>query len=209
MTRDAAYSHRLDQALAFVADAFRHTRRKGSGAPYLTHLLAVTALVGEHGGDEDQMVAALLHDYLEDIEGGSAEEIERLFGARVTGFVLALSDTTSRPKPAWRERKWRYVQELARETADLKLISSADKLHNARSVVNDQRRTGDAVFGRFNASRAQTLWYYRAVVAALGHGFDHAILDELRETVASMHELAAERLDDLTWPYPEPPANDV
>ena len=209
MTSHAAYSRRLDEALAFVAEAFRHTRRKGSGAPYLTHLLAVTAIVGEHGGDEDQMVAALLHDYLEDIEGGSAEELEHLFGPRVSKFVLALSDTTSRPKPVWRERKWRYVHELAREAADLKLISSADKLHNARSIVTDQRRTGDAIFSRFNASRAQTLWYYRAVVAALGHDFDHAILEELRETVASMHELAEEPLDELSWPYPEPPANDV
>jgi len=209
MSSDAVYSERMDDALGFTADAFRRVRRKGSGAPYLTHLLAVAAIVGEHGGDEDQMVAALLHDYLEDIEGSSAEELEARFGERVARFVLALSDTVVRPKPEWRERKWRYVAQLAVETHDLKLISCADKLHNARCMVRDLQLTGDEAFAVFNASRAQTLWYYRAVVAALSHDFTHPIVDELAATVARMHELAGAALGELLWPYVEPPANDV
>jgi (p)ppGpp synthase/HD superfamily hydrolase len=209
MTSDAAYTPRLDAALALAADAFRHIRRKGSGAPYLTHLLSVAASVGEHGGDEDQIIAGLLHDYLEDIEGASVEALEAEFGPRVARFVLALSDATSRPKPEWRERKWRYVQALALEPAELKLISAADKLHNASTIVRDHAQVGDAIFNRFSASREQTLWYYRAVIAALSHQFTHPILGELGTMVARMHELSGATLGELRWPCPEPPANDV
>jgi len=209
MSSDAAYSPRLDAALMLAANAFRHVRRKDSGAPYLTHLLSVAASVGEHGGDEDQIIAALLHDYLEDIEGSSVTEIEAEFGERVARLVLALSDTTSRPKPEWRERKRRYVQILATEPSEMKLICAADKLHNASTIVRDYGLLGERIFERFNPSRAQTLWYYRAVLAAISHGFDHAIVSELSAQVSSLHRLTGEPLGEIRWPYVEPPANDV
>jgi (p)ppGpp synthase/HD superfamily hydrolase len=190
--RPPCYSERLDHALAFVARAFRHRTRKGTQIPYLSHLLAVMVTVAEHGGDEDQMLAALLHDYLEDIEGADARELEALFGERVTSFVLALSDSVGHPKPPWEERKQRYVRKLADEPSELKLISAADKLHNARSLVRDHALVGEALWQRFTATRAQTLWYYRAMLEALGTGWQHALLDELAQTVAELERAAGE-----------------
>jgi len=189
------YSARVGEALAFAADAFAHVVRKGSGVPYITHLLQVMVHVAEHGGDEDQMIAAVLHDYLEDIEGGSADELERRFGPRVRDFVERLSDTTTRPKPPWKERKLRYITTLREEPDELKLISVADKLHNATSILRDYGRLGDEVFARFTAPRHETLWYYREVVAALGHGFSHPLLDQLRDVVKRIHH-------DVGVPYP-------
>ncbi len=186
---EAQYSERVDEALVLVASAFRTHRRKGSGVPYLSHLLAVSALVSEHGGSEDQMIAALLHDYLEDVEGSSAEEIERRFGARVRSWVEALSDTTVRPKPPWEERKQRYIAALRAESTELRLISAADKLHNATALVRDYRVIGEALWDRFTASRAQTLWYYREVLSALGTGWSHPLLEELREMVEELEAL--------------------
>ena len=184
------YSERVDDALAFVAHAFRMKLRKGTGTPYLAHLLAVSALVAEHGGDEDQIVAALLHDTLEDIDGVTADDIERRFGARVAAFVVALSDTTTRPKPPWEERKRRYLAHLRSEPAELKLISAADKLHNARSLVRDYLQVGDALWDRFTASKEQTLWYYEAVLGALVDGWEHPILGELELTVRELLDIA-------------------
>lgn len=183
----SCYSPRLDDALALATDAFRHVVRKGSGVPYLTHLLQVMVTVGEHGGDEDQMIAAVLHDYLEDIEGATRDGLEARFGARVGGFVEALSDTVVRPKPPWKERKLAYIEVLRGKSADLKLVSAADKHHNASSILRDHGRVGDAVFERFTASKEQTLWYYRAVTAALGDGWSHPLHDELCEVVGRIH----------------------
>ena len=184
----AAYSERVDAALALVAGAFRHETRKGTTIPYLTHLLAVAALVGEHGGDEDQLVAALLHDYLEDIDGASAEAVEEAFGARVARLVVDLSDTVTQPKPPWEGRKIAYLLRLEGKPPELKLISAADKLHNATSILRDHLQEGDAVFDRFTPTREQTLWYYRSVITALGHGWSHPLLDELTAVVRTLHE---------------------
>jgi GTP pyrophosphokinase len=184
------YSERLDQALGFVATAFRHQIRKGSGVPYLSHLLAVAALVSEHGGDEDQTIAALCHDYLEDIEGATSEVLERKFGPRVARFVEALSDSNTHPKPPWAERKQAYLARLATEPPELKLISAADKLHNAMSIVRDHRAIGDAVWDRFTATREQTLWYYEQVLTALGTGWTHPLLDDLERAVAELQAVA-------------------
>ncbi len=184
------YSRRLDDALGYAANAFRSHVRKGSGVPYLTHLLQVMATVGEHGGDEDQMIAAVLHDYLEDVEGARADDLEDRFGPRVRRLVEALSDATNHPKPPWEERKRGYLARLATEPAEVKLISAADKLHNARSLVRDLGQHGDALWDRFTASKEQSLWYYGAVIDALAQGWTHALLDELRSVVETLQEAA-------------------
>ncbi len=185
-----AYSTKVDDASVFVAEQFRDKFRKQTTIPYLTHLWAVAALVGEHGGDEDQIVAALLHDVLEDCPNVKAADLRARFGDRVTGFVLALSDAVEHPKPPWRERKENYLAHLASESADLKLISAADKLHNCRSILRDHRAIGDTIFSRFNAPKHDTLWYFRSLVDALGTGWDHIILVELREAVHDLHSVS-------------------
>jgi GTP pyrophosphokinase len=189
MMADPCYSERLDAAIALATDAFRYKVRKGSGIPYITHLVQVMVYVAEHGGDEDQMIAAVLHDYLEDIEHATGEDVEERFGPRVRRLVEALSDATTQPKPPWKERKVTYLADLRGEPAEVKLISAADKLHNARSIRRDFSQLGLAVFDRFTASREQTLWYYRSVVESLGHEWEHPLLDELaREVTALLDE---------------------
>lgn len=191
------YGERVADALAFAAEAFAARSRKGTTIPYLTHLLQVMVTVGENGGDEEQMIAAVLHDYLEDIRDATRDELEARYGARVATYVEKLNNSTTHPKPPWEARKRAYIAMLREEAPDLKLISVADKLHNATSIVRDFERHGESVFARFSASRDQTLWYYRAVVDALATGFDHPVVDELRATVARMHALAS-------VPYPGP-----
>lgn len=183
------YSQRVDEALAMVAVAFRDRARKGSGVPYLAHLLGVAALVAEHGGNENQVIAALLHDYLEDIEGTDAKELHERFGQQVAEWVVALSDTMVRPKPPWQERKESYLAKLRMESGELKLVSAADKLHNAQSLLRDHREVGEALWVRFTATREQTLWYYRAVTEALAEKWSHPILGELRRAVDELETL--------------------
>lgn len=195
-----AYTARFDRAVALALEAFRHSTRKGGEVPYVTHLFAVTALVGEHGGDEDQLIAAMLHDYLEDIEGASYAAIEADFGERVARMVAALSDTDVRPKPPWHARKVGYLQHLGAMDPAIKLISAADKFHNTRATRLDVVRGGLFAFDRFNADilaafnskAAGTLWYHRAVCEALGEGWEHPMLDLLRDEVRGLFVAAGE-----------------
>lgn len=186
------YDHRMADALALAASAFAHIDRKGSGIPYLSHLLAVTTLVMEAGGSTDQCIAAVLHDYLEDIEGSSIDGLEQRFGPDVARIVVALSDATQDDldehgrKPEWKDRKLRYLAHLRDAPHDVKVVSAADKLHNASSIVRDHARIGDVIYERFTASKAETLWYYASVCDALGHEWSHPLLDELRATVAQL-----------------------
>jgi (p)ppGpp synthase/HD superfamily hydrolase len=186
----ACYSRRLDAALALAAEVFRDKVRKGTGTPYLCHLLQVATWVGEWGGDEDQIIAGLLHDYLEDIDGARPELLRQQFGERVSHLVLALSDTTVRPKPPWQERKTHYLATLRDEPAEVKLVSACDKLHNARCIVRDFGLVGEALWGRFTATREQTAWYYRGALTALGSGWQHPLLGELEVAVAEVERAA-------------------
>ena len=181
---------RLDDAAVLVLHDFRHVTRKGKTTPYVAHLFGVMSLVAEGGGDEDQLVAALLHDWLEDIPGATADMLEHRFGHRVRWMVEALSDSTGHPKPAWQPRKEAYIATLAAKPADIKLVSAADKLHNAQTLVRDLRVEGLDTFTRFSGGVRGTLWYYAEVAVALRSGWDHWLLDELDEVVAEMHHLA-------------------
>lgn len=199
-----SYGPRFDEALAYVSELHRHQRRKGTEVPYVIHLLWVAATVGEHGGDEDTVIAALLHDAIEDHgDRTSADEIRRRFGDTVAATVVALTDTTSTPKapidagPAarlasWRARKDAYVRHIADAPAAVRLVCAADKLHNARSIVADLRRIGPAVFDRFTADRTLTLWYYRSVLAALRAAGPNDLVAELAEAVDAMHRAVGE-----------------
>jgi (p)ppGpp synthase/HD superfamily hydrolase len=185
-----AYSRRFDDAMNLAVEAFRDKFRKQTQIPYITHLIAVCATVGEHGGDEDQLIAALLHDYLEDIPGATASELQDRFGERVAAYVIALSDTTVHPKPPWKQRKVSYLAHLRDEAPDLKLISAADKLHNCRSVIRDHNVMGEKIFDRFSVPKEETLWYFRAVLEALETNWRHPILDELRDAVNDLHRVS-------------------
>jgi HD domain len=180
---------RFGEALAEAAHVHRHQRRKGSDAPYVSHLLAVTALVLEHGGDEDQAIAALFHDAVED-QGVSIDDLAARYGGRVAGIVAActdsLPDTTERGAATWRARKERYLAHLAEAPPDVLLVSASDKVHNARAILADVRSVGMAAFSRFNAGPDRVRWYYRSLVDLLGERFPGGLSDELARTVAEI-----------------------
>jgi GTP pyrophosphokinase len=158
--------------------------------PYVAHVLSVAALVLEAGGDEDQALAALLHDVVEDCGGAPVlDEIRHEFGDRVARIVDGCTDSDEEPKPPWRERKERYLRHLQQGGEDVRLVSLADKLHNVRSIVLDYRYLGDKVWERFTGGREGTLWYYRALVDIYRRGPSNRWLDELERNVAELERL--------------------
>jgi (p)ppGpp synthase/HD superfamily hydrolase len=183
------YGENFDHALLYASRLHRDQLRKGTSTPYITHLLAVASIVGENGGSEDEVVAALLHDAPED-RGGEAtlQEIRDQFGDGVTEIVDGCTDTYETPKPPWRGRKERYLAHLAGASGSVRLVSSADKLHNARTVLSDYRLLGEDLWTRFNGKKEGTLWYYRAVVDALQG--DSPIVEELDRVVTELETLS-------------------
>ena len=187
-----------DRYVAAVSEAVSlHARqaRKGNAIPYVSHLLAVSSLVLEHGGDEDQAIAALLHDGPED-QGGAATlaAIRDRFGPRVAAIVEACSDTLETPKPPWRARKEAYIAHLADIAdgigPDVWPVSLADKVHNARTIVADLRVGGAAALDRFNGGREGTLWYYGTLAKLLSVLEPGPLADELVRLAAEMRTLA-------------------
>ncbi len=160
---------RFDRAVAFAVDLHRAQVRKRTQIPYVAHLFAVCSLVLEDGGTEDEAIAALLHDGPED-QGGIAvlDEIRARFGDEVATLVAALSDAMPGPgeqKAPWRPRKEAYLGHLAGAPESVLRVSLADKLHNAGSILTDQRADGEAVWKRFHAGRAEQAWYFRKLLA--------------------------------------------
>ena len=188
------YGERLGEAVSYAARAHRDQRRKGTQVPYVTHLLAVAAIVGENGGTEDEVVAALLHDAPED-QGGEArlEDIRKRFGEEVAGIVAGNTDTFEDPKPPCRQRKESYVARIAHEPESVRLVSAADKLHNARSILADLRSSGDELWQRFNGGKEGTLWYYRALIEAFETAGSNPVVEELDRVVAEMEHLSGKR----------------
>ena len=178
---------RFNQAFRLARSLHEKQLRKGTQIPYITHLLAVASLVLEHGGDEDEAIAALLHDAPED-QGGVAtlKLIRSKFGSRVAGIVAGCSETFEEPKPPWRPRKAKYLKHLPHASRSIQLVGAADKLHNARSILADYRVVGEALWSRFNATRDQTLWYYRSVIKALKPGAPSGLVGELERTVREL-----------------------
>jgi (p)ppGpp synthase/HD superfamily hydrolase len=188
------YGEKFEEALTYAARVHRDQRRKGTQVPYVTHLLAVAAIVGENGGTEEEVVAALLHDAPED-QGGEArlEDIRKKFGEEVADIVAGNTDTFENPKPPWRERKERYVARIAHEPESVRLVSAADKLHNARSILADLRSSGDELWQRFNGGKEGTLWYYRALVEAFESAGSNPVVEELGRVVTEMERISDKR----------------
>jgi (p)ppGpp synthase/HD superfamily hydrolase len=154
---------RFGQAVLWANFLHHGDVRKGTDIPYISHLLGVTALVIEHGGDEDQAVAALLHDAIEDTDATYEQIVER-FGTRVADIVRECSDAEvakGKKKAPWRGRKQAYIDHLSDASADALLVSLADKVHNVRTLAEDVDRIGDNAFTKFNGGIDGTRWNYR------------------------------------------------
>lgn len=180
-------SERFTSALTYATVLHANQVRKGSGVPYIAHLLGVASIALEYGANEDEAIAALLHDAIED-QGGAAtrEEIRRRFGDTVTEIVDGCTDAETIPKPPWRQRKETYIAHIPTATRSVLFVSSADKLHNARSILQDYRVLGEAVWERFQGGREGTLWYYRALVEAFRKTGSTPLIEELERVVSQL-----------------------
>jgi GTP pyrophosphokinase len=183
-------SERFDRAVLMAHRLHGTQKRKGCEVPYVAHLLSVAGIVLEAGGDENAAIAALLHDAVED-QGGQATLtlIRREFGDEVAEIVMGCSDADTIPKPPWPERKKRYIEHVRHASPEVRLVSSADKLHNARAILGDYRELGEKLWSRFQGGKDGTLWYYRALIEAFREAGTHPVVEELARTVAQLEEL--------------------
>ncbi len=185
---------RFTDAFAFAFGVHREQTKKGTTVPYISHLLEVAGLVLSYGGNEDESIAALLHDAVEDHPDiASFETIGKRFGGRVAAIVESCSDAIVIPKPPWRPRKEKYIAHLRDADESVLMVAAANKLANARAVMKDYREVGEHVWNRFNAGKSDQLWYYRAVTNALadraGNGRARALAEELKRAVAELEKL--------------------
>jgi (p)ppGpp synthase/HD superfamily hydrolase len=197
---------RFGQALAYAETAHAGQLRKGTTVPYIAHLLGVAALALEHGANENEAIAALLHDTVEDCGGLTRlGDVRERFGPDVAEIVMGCTDATEIPKPPWKERKQAYVHDLVTASPSVLLVSSCDKLHNVRSLVLGLRHEGEAAWRIFNGGKEGTLWYYRAVLDVLSRRGLHPILvGDLKAAVEEAHRLAGSTvpLNDVRFPDP-------
>lgn len=187
---------RFDDAFLYASALHRNQARKSSGTPYLAHLMAVAAIALEHGATEDEAIAALLHDAVED-QGGPPvlAEIQRRFGDEVADIVAGCTDTDQIHKPSWWPRKERFVERLATAPYSVRLVVAADKLHNVQSVLADYRLLHERLWSRFTGGKDGTLWFYRAVGDALRQAATpdepelNRLLDEIERNVRELERL--------------------
>ena len=186
-------STRFDDALVFATHLHAKQMREGTTIPYIAHLLAVASIVLEQGGSEDEAIAALLHDAIEDQgEASTRQLIRERFGENVVAIVNGCTDSESMPKPPWQARKEAYIEHLANAPASVRLVSAADKLHNARAILTDYRNIGEALWMRFNGGKEGTLWYYRSLVTVLSNAERTSLVEELELVISEIEALAAQ-----------------
>ena len=180
---------RLSEAISYALTIHADQTRKGSGIPYIGHLLGVASLVLEAGGDEEQAIAGMLHDSIEDVGIEQEALIGARFGARVAAIVRACTDADTTPKPPWRARKEAYIAHLEYADSDALLVSCADKVFNCRAIVTDLRTLGPVMFNRFTGGADGTMWYYSELAKVFARRLPGPLSRELTEAVGEMMRL--------------------
>ena len=184
-------SPRFDQALHYAVLIHAGQLRKGTEIPYSSHLLGVASIALEYGANEDEAIGALLHDAGEDAGGrGRVEDIRQRFGTLVADIVDGCTDAYVLPKPPWRQRKEDYIAHRTTASASVRLVSAADKLHNARAILRDYRVHGEKLWLRFSGGKDGTLWYYRSVLAAFAAAETTPLIEELKRVVSEIETLS-------------------
>ncbi len=190
-------THRFTRAVDYARN-LHIERRKGTGIPAMAHLLGVASLViGEPDAavTEDMAIAAVLHDAVEDHGGRERlEDIRQNFGAEVARMVEGLSDTfvaEAGQKESWEQRKKGYIERLRDEPADVRLISAADKLYNARSILDDYRVYGAKVWDRFKRGRDLQIWYFESLLQVFRSFPSNRLVEELGRVVAELKQMTA------------------
>jgi (p)ppGpp synthase/HD superfamily hydrolase len=183
-------TERFEAALVYAHQLHRHQTRKVAGIPYIAHLLSVTALVLEDGGSEDEAIAALLHDAVED-QGGQAtrKEIKQRFGETVVAIVDGCTESDTIPKPPWRDRKQRYLEQLRQGSPSVRRVALADKLHNARTILFDYQQHGENVWSAFSAGKEGVLWFYHSLLQLYPLTQSSPMVEELRQVVEEIEQL--------------------
>lgn len=187
-------TERISHALALAVEAHNGQKRKGTEIPYIAHPMGVASIALDHGADEDQAMAALLHDAVEDGGQHYGEIIRQQFGDRVADIVDGCTDgvpDATGIKEDWLPRKERYIAHLSQCSDDVLLVSGSDKLHNARAIVEDLLNIGHSVFDRFTATPDQTIWYYESL-SKIFTARGIRIAKPLSDTVRRMKQLANE-----------------
>lgn len=184
-------SDRFQNAFFMAFSLHREQLRKASQTPYITHLMTVSALVLENGGSEDQAIAALLHDAVEDAGGkDTLNKIREEFGDTVAELVDGCTDSYTHPKSDWEQRKVDYLEKLRNASDEVKLISLADKVHNARSILNDLHLRGESTWDKFQGKKTGTLMYYFALAKIFDDAPYPTLKNELRNLVDEIQTLA-------------------
>jgi (p)ppGpp synthase/HD superfamily hydrolase len=184
---------RYNEALEYAAWLHKTQIRKGTEIPYIAHPVAVSITALQYGANEDEAIAALLHDAIEDQNQDGLTQVEILekFGANVLAIVEGCTDATQTPKPPWRQRKERYIESLAHKSASIRLVSACDKLHNAQAILKDYQAIGDELWQRFAGGKEGTLWYYRGLVDAFKAAGDLPMLSALDQVVTELEATTA------------------
>ncbi len=189
-TEKPLLTNRFERALVYAAQLHRNQVRKGTSIPYLSHLISVAALVLEHGGDEDEAIAALLHDAVEDRGGRrTLETIREMFGDGVASMVEDCTESEVIPKPPWRERKLATIERQRQASPEVRRVVLADKLHNARSILSDLHRYGEQVWNRFKGGKEGTLWFYHSLIEADQEAGSSFLTDELERVVKELGQI--------------------
>ncbi len=188
-TENPKLSIRFEQALVYAAQLHAKQVRKSGNIPYISHLLSVTALVLENDGDEDEAIAALLHDAVEDQGGAETRAaILKQFGERVVEIVDGCTEPFTVPRLPWRDRKLQYIEQMRHASPSVLRVSIADKLHNARSILADCDREGDAVWQKFNGGKEDTLWFYHKLLEVYQQRGSDFLNLELERVISRLEE---------------------
>ena len=184
-------SERFVDAVALANELHGGQNRKGTMVPYISHPLIVAGIVLQNGGGEEEAIAALLHDTVEDCGGKPVlSRIRERFGDKIAELVDGCSETHIQPKPPWRERKESYIESVRSANSSVRLISCADKIHNASSIISEYRKVGEQVWDRFKANKTETLWFYTSFIISMrASGESRPILDELVVVVEELKKL--------------------
>ncbi len=190
-TPEPLLGDRFEAALVMTYRLHRSQVRKGSPVPYVAHLLSVAALVLEDGGDEDEAIAALLHDAVEDQGGSVIRELVRVtFGDRVCEIIDGCTESMVQPKPPWKERKLLHLEKVVTASVSVRRVTMADKLHNVRSLLADYERFGEELWARFGGGKVGTIWYYQEMVKRLQVGESVGMMRSLSEAVGRLEGLS-------------------
>lgn len=183
-------STKFDEAFLLASEVHRAQTMKETEIPYMAHLLGVAGITALYGGTEDEIIAALLHDTVEDTDL-ALHTIDEKFGPQVAAIVEACTDTNQQPKPPWQRRKEEHIRAMRSASASARLVYAADKLQNARAMLKDYRVIGEKLWARFNGGKAGTFWYYRSLIEVFRDtGTDEDLVNELARTVKELEGLA-------------------